>query len=510
MTTAMIRLLIFKRLLALLLTATSSFAGELSSQSEAQIDVVQQMLREDRVALVIGNVDYQQWPSLANPVNDARSMAQTLQRFGFKVSVIENGSKEQMEGAIRLFGDQAKRGGVALFFYAGHGTQYRGQNYLIPTDADILTEEDIEARGVSARGVVSRMGKANNRLNIVILDACRTLPIKRQDRDAGSGLAPMKASGTLIAYATAPNFVAKDGKGSNSPYTKSLVDAINKYPGLKLEDMLKTVRAAVLRETGGVQEPWIESSIGGDFYFDPKQASNSTVIYNPAPAVGGQEQPADDRSTQIPRWREVGTGFFSQTTDDFNEEDVRVALALQGRLDALSTKVMKWAQDPVLAMTSTSINTAIAHAQVECYRLISTKRLAECDASLKKVEVVAVDLDAPRQAGQADDKKSADKLAEMAEAIVEATRTGKPSMVLVPFVFGSYNGNVTQEELNRGWSLKQRLAVICMDAFRKRATAPESHNKCQDQSYGIENLVSTKQLDEAAKQLARLALEIGM
>ena len=505
----MIRLLMLKRLLALLLTITSSFAAELSSQSEVHIDVIKEMLSEDRVALVIGNADYKQWPLLANPVNDARSMAQTLQRFGFKVSVIENGSKEQMEGAIRLFGQQAKRGGVGLFFYAGHGTQYRGQNYLIPTDADILTEEDIEARGVSASGVVSRMGRANNRLNIVILDACRTLPIKRQDRDAGSGLAPMKASGTLIAYATAPNFVAKDGKGSNSPYTKSLVDAINQYPGLKLEDLLKTVRAAVLRETGGVQEPWIESSIGGDFYFDPKQAGKSTVIYNPAPAVAGQEEAADNRSTQIPRWREVGAGFFSQTTEDFNEDDVRIALALQGRLDALSAKVMKSAQDPMLAMTSTSLNTAIAHAQVECYRQIATKRLAECDASLAKVEAVVKSSDAARQAGQADERVE-DKVAMTATAIVEATRTGKPSMVLAPFVFGGYYGDVTQEELNRGWSLKQRLAIICMNAFSKRTAAPESHKKCQDQSYGIENLISSKQLDEAAKQLARLAREIGM
>ncbi len=504
----MLKSLLLGSLVTMLINAGSAVAGELSSESEPQIDAIQQMLSEERVALIIGNAEYKQWPPLANPVNDARALTQTLKQFGFTVTVVENGSKEQMENAIRTFGAQAKRGGVGLFFYAGHGSQYRGQNYLIPVDADILSEEDIEARSVSAGSVLNRMGKAKNRLNIVILDACRTLPIKRLDREAVSGLAPMKASGTLIAYATAPNFVAKDGKSDNSPYTKGLVEAIKKYPGLKLEDLLKTVRAAVLRETGGVQEPWIESSIGGDFYFDPKRASNSTVIYNPAPPAGDTEK-LDERSARIPRWREVGAGFFSQTTEEFTEDDVRVALALQGRLDALNAKIMKWAQDPIIAMTSTSLNTAIAHAQVECYRQIATKQLSACDASLKKVEGLSPNAEAASQADRSDRKKSDDKLTKMAEAIVEATRTGKPSMALVPYVFGSYNGSVTQEELNRGWSYKQRLAVMCMDAFSKREISPERHKKCQDESPSIDALVSSKRLEEADQRLARLARELG-
>ncbi len=502
-----LRVLLVGSLVAILLSLDQVFAAEFTPESEPP-DAIQQMLSEERVALVMGNADYRQWPPLANPVNDARVMAETLKRFGFTVTIVENGSKEQMENAVRAFGAQARRGGVALFFYAGHGSQYRGQNYLIPVDADILAEDDIEARSVSARSVLNRMGKANNRLNIVILDACRTLPIRRLDRDAVSGLAPMKASGTLIAYATAPNFVAKDGKGNNSPYTKALLESINKHPGLKLEDLLKTVRAAVLRETGGVQEPWIESSIGGDFYFDPKRAGSSTVIYNPAPPAEDTER-LNERSAQIPRWREVGAGFFSQTTEEFTEDDVRIALALQSRLDALNAKIMKWAHDPVIAMTSTSLNTAIAHAQVECYRLIATKQLSGCDASLRRVEGLNPNAEATPQADRRDDKGSDDTMTRMAEAIVEASRTGTPSMVLVPYVFGSYNGSVTQAELNRGWSYKQRLAVICMDAFSKRDVSPERHKKCQDESPSIDALVSSKRLEEADRRLTRLARDLG-
>jgi hypothetical protein len=506
----MIRSSLFGYFVALALACVSPFAAELSSQSEPPVGAAQQMLTEDRAALVVGNADYKQWPPLANPVNDARSMAQTLRRHGFRVTLIENGSKEQLENAIRTFGEETKPGGVALFFYAGHGSQYGGQNYLIPVDADILTEDDIESRGVSARSVLNRMGKANNRLNIVVLDACRTLPIKRFDRNAGSGLAPMKASGTLIAYATAPNFVAKDGKGGNSPYTKALVEAIDKYPGLKLEDLLKTVRAAVLRDTGGVQEPWIESSIGGDFYFDPKAVGASTVIYNPAPAPGESGDPDDGRSGRVARWREVGAGLFSQTTDDFTEADVRAALALQARVDALSAKVMQWGQDPVLAMTSTAMMTSIAQAQVDCYRLIATKHMAQCEPRLTKVEASIAIQDAASDAGRTNTGGSRDKLRVMAEAIVEATRTGKPSMTLVPIVFGGYNGKVTQEELNRGWSLKQRVAVLCMNLLSRPVTSPDLHDKCQAEARGIEKLVSTKRLEEADQRLARLSREMGM
>jgi Caspase domain len=484
-------------------------AAELSTSNGLDIDVVKQMLNEDRTALVVGNAAYKQWPPLANPVNDARSIAKALELYGFKVTLVENGSKDQMENAIRDFGERVKRGGVGLFYYAGHGSQFRGQNYLIPVDADILSEDDIEARGVSAQNVVKRMGKANNRLNIVFLDACRTLPIKRFDRDGAGGLAPMKATGTLIAYATAPNFVAKDGKGTNSPYTKSLVEAITKYPGLKLEDLLKTVRGAVLQETGGVQEPWIESSIGGDFFFNPKEAGKSTVIYNPNTQGSPSTDSSDAKGAEIPRWREVGAGMFVQTTEEFNEGDVRRALTLRDRVQALWARTRDMKNDPKMATAMLPMVTAMTDLHRDCDRFIATKKLDQCDALLKKIEATSSDSNALRQVGQAETKKFEDKAAATIDAINIAVKTGKPSMALAPIIFPNYHGEITQQDLDRGWSIKTGTSTVCARAFSKRARSPELYSACKDEVRAIEALLGKKELEEAKARLDKLERDAG-
>lgn len=244
-------------------------------------------LEEKRVALVIGNASYRTWSPLENPVNDARAMSDTLRRYGFEVITAENATREAMRDALRRFGNALADGGVGLFYYAGHGTQAYGENFLIPTDADIVDEVDIRSAGISLQDVFARMDRADNHLNVVILDACRVFPIRRSTRSGGNeGLTRVTApSGTLIAYATAPNQVAKDGDGKNSPYTKNLVATINEHPGLKLEDLLKAVRAKVRSETGGKQEPWIESSVEGDFFFDPARRNTGTVVINVPPPV---------------------------------------------------------------------------------------------------------------------------------------------------------------------------------------------------------------------------------
>ena len=223
---------------------------------------------ERRIALVIGNSAYDISP-LRNPGNDARAIASALRESGFQVTERHNLTQAAMREAIRIFGDELKRGGVGLFYYAGHGLQVRGRNYLVPVKTDIKREDEIEDQAVSADVVLQKLDAAKNRLNIVILDACRNNPFARSFRSNVQGLAQMDApSGTLLAYATAPGSVAADGRGANGLYTQHLVASL-KTPGLKIEDVFKRVRVAVKRDSNGLQIPWENTSLEGDFYFKP-------------------------------------------------------------------------------------------------------------------------------------------------------------------------------------------------------------------------------------------------
>ena len=227
---------------------------------------------ERRVALVIGNSGYKQAP-LVNPGNDARAMAQVLRESGFTVTELRNLNQAGMRRAIREFGDEITKGGIGLFFYAGHGMQIRGRNFLIPVGSDIEREDEVEDQAVDARLVLEKMASAKNPLNIVILDACRNNPFVSSFRSSIVGLAAMDApAGTLVAFSTAPGQVAADGSGDNGLYTKHLVSYMRE-PGLKVEDVFKRVRAAVRQESGGRQTPWENTSLEADFYFkalDPR------------------------------------------------------------------------------------------------------------------------------------------------------------------------------------------------------------------------------------------------
>jgi formylglycine-generating enzyme required for sulfatase activity len=221
---------------------------------------------EKRVALVIGNAAYTNSP-LRNPVNDARAIAQTLIGLEFDVIARQNVGEKEMRRAIFEFGDKLKGGGVGLFFFAGHGMQVAGRNFLIPIGAEINSEREVELEAVDVARVLARMDEAKNRLNIVILDACRDNPFVRSFRGSARGLAQIDApTGTLIAYATAPGRLARDGDGGNGLYTGELLKAIRE-PGLKLEDVFKRVRQAVRLRTNGEQVPWEASSVEGDFVF---------------------------------------------------------------------------------------------------------------------------------------------------------------------------------------------------------------------------------------------------
>lgn len=244
---------------------------------------------ERRVALVIGNSLYKDSP-LPNPVHDARAIAKALTAYGFKVTIRENAGQKDMQLAMRDFGDALKNGGVGLFYYAGHGMQVKGRNYLVPVDAQIQREDEVAYNSVDAGQVLDKMEAANNRLNIVILDACRNNPFARSFRSGGAGLAQMDAPvGTLIAFATAPGSVASDGDGQNGLYTQHLLQSLQK-PGAKIEDVFKNVRAAVRKDSGGKQIPWESTSLEGDFIFVPQPPVKAPAA---AAATAAQSQKID-------------------------------------------------------------------------------------------------------------------------------------------------------------------------------------------------------------------------
>ena len=262
-------------------------------------------MAETRVALVIGNSDYRLIPRLANPTNDAALMSKTLEEVGFEVIAETNADRRTMARAIKTFGKTLRSAGpetVGLFFYAGHGVQAGGANYLLPLKATVEDEADLEIEAVSAQWVLSQMESAGNALNMVILDACRNNPYRGTFRSATRGLVRMDApSGSLVAYSAGPGKVAHDGIGRNSPYTAALAAAMTE-PGLDIEDVFKTVRRSVEAETNGGQTPWEESSLKGDFYFLPK-ASKVTVIPPKAPPA------FDARAVELAFWNSIeGSG----------------------------------------------------------------------------------------------------------------------------------------------------------------------------------------------------------
>lgn len=232
---------------------------------------------EKRVALVIGNSAYQSSP-LANPVNDARAMAIKLRALGFEVLAFENLAHKELNRAVTKFGEALAGGGVSLLFYAGHGMQVKGHNYLIPVDAEIRSEAAVRNETVDVDQILEQMEGAKTTLNIVILDACRNNPFERRFRGSNGGLASMDApKGTLIAYATGPGRVASDGGGSNGLYTSEILKVIEE-PGLRIEDVFKRVRLNVARVTNDEQLPWETSSMVEDFYFNPNKTIIQTAI----------------------------------------------------------------------------------------------------------------------------------------------------------------------------------------------------------------------------------------
>jgi hypothetical protein len=271
---------------------------------------------ERRVALVIGNSAYQSTAALLNPRNDAKAVGDALKRLGFEVEVAIDLSKVALDQAVRRFGDRLEGASVALFYYAGHGLEVNGVNYLVPIDATLDKERDVYYQAMDVNLVMREM-EAETRVNMVFLDACRNNPLARKLRASGRGiavgrgLAPIDASaGTLISYATKGGDIAEDGDGRNSPYTTALLKHIE-TPGIDVSIMLRRVREDVIKATQKRQVPWEYGALMGEFYFKvaqplppptppepvrpaPPSTSEAEVVYYRA--IQDSTDPADFRA----------------------------------------------------------------------------------------------------------------------------------------------------------------------------------------------------------------------
>lgn len=286
---------------------------------------------EKRIALVIGNGKYDgAIGSLANPPRDAEVMGKQLAGLGFQVVKLVNGDQKAMKRAISDFGGRLLAAGpdaVGLFFYAGHGVQIRGINYLIPVGAAIEREADAELEAVNAEWVLDQMSYAGNSVNIMLLDACRNNPLTRSFRSADRGLARMDApTGTFVGYSTAPGEVAADGAGENSPYVTALANEMGK-PGIALEETFRNVRVRVMAETDQRQVPWDSSSLTGAFYFKaPQQAAAA-----PQPAAQvAPAAPAAQAATAATAGQEAGESerlFWESIKDSTDPAEFEAYLA---------------------------------------------------------------------------------------------------------------------------------------------------------------------------------------
>ncbi|MBL8710795.1 MAG: SUMF1/EgtB/PvdO family nonheme iron enzyme [Rhodospirillaceae bacterium] len=293
---------------------------------------------EPRIALVIGNGGYgPETGALANPPGDAALIAEALEAVGFQVQMLVDADLTTMKRAISAFGRELVAAGptaTGLFFYAGHGLQIGGVNYLLPLGAQVLSEADAEMETVNADWVLRQMEFAGNRVNIVVLDACRNNPLARGLRSVVQGLARMDApTGSFIAYATAPGEVARDGSGGNSPYTRALAAAIT-GPRVPVEEMFRNVRVAVMEATGRQQVPWDSSSLTGAFYFQDGAGAPQVAAAPSAPPTATQEPASTGRSQEqrppqpgeifrdcpdCPEMAAIPAGRFVMGTPDGNE-----------------------------------------------------------------------------------------------------------------------------------------------------------------------------------------------
>ena len=268
----------------------------------------------DRVALIMGNAAYTKLSSLRNPVNDARLMAQTLEASGFAVTIVLDADQKTMKRAMLKFTRTLRKTRASgLFYYAGHGVQVGGENYLVPLGVDLQDESEIEIETINVNAFVRTMENTQNPINIVILDACRNNPFPASSRSTSRGLAEVRApKGTFLAYSTAPGQVSDDGDAGdgNSPYTTALASAMSQ-PGLTIEQVFKRTRVAVLEVTDEAQIPWENSSITGEFFFLPGSSGAGSQSVSAELALWNAIKNSNDKAVFEDYLRQFPKGVFA-------------------------------------------------------------------------------------------------------------------------------------------------------------------------------------------------------
>jgi tetratricopeptide (TPR) repeat protein len=294
------------------------------------------------VALVVGNGHYRETP-LTNPLNDAKAMREALAELGFVVELAVDADYKRLGGSIDRFASRLRRGDVAVFYYAGHGIQIDGENYLVPTDFDARDESAAKYAAYPVARLTEGMERSGAKLNVIILDACRNNPY-RGSRAVGGGLAPMgTAAGTFVAFATSPGKTALDNsRGANGLFTTYLLESL-KQPGLTLDDVFNRTREQVYNASKQAQTPWTQSNVIGRFYFRPPGGEVAKVPSLVVPqdtnyqqgvreARTGETTDAVDAFTRAIRRNPdnadayyeramtyAATGQYQRAIDDFNE-----------------------------------------------------------------------------------------------------------------------------------------------------------------------------------------------
>ena len=277
-------------------------------------------LAESRLALVIGNSAYQTVSPLPNPANDARAMADFLTRAGFDVTPASDLTQADMRTTVGAFAAKIARAGsdtVVLVYYAGHGVQIDGENFLVPVDIRIGRESDVPLQAFRLADLMNTLSSVPSRMRIVMLDACRNNPFSEINKTAGRGLAIVDAPpGSIVSYSTSPGAEAEDGTGENSPYTSALLK-VAAEPGLPIEQAFKRARLSVNQATDGRQTPWESSSLSSDFAFFSGAGATPPAPPKPAatPAVASAAQPSvPGRTVEI--WRRDLRGKSAQQAYD--------------------------------------------------------------------------------------------------------------------------------------------------------------------------------------------------
>lgn len=272
---------------------------------------------EKRLALVVGNADYVgKGNTLQNPVNDAKDVSAKLKTLGFEVTTVLNASMLEMDDAIDAFGRKAKGYDIALFYYSGHGLQSKGDNYMMPVDAELRSEADVRYKCTPLNLLLAKLEESECPMKLVVLDACRDNPFERSwSRGSGSkGLSVVNApKGTLITYATSPGRTAADGTGRSSPYTTAFLESLD-IPNLSLSDFFDNVGTSVLEKTNDEQTPWIaKSPFRGSFYFNRKAVPAPVVETPTKPTQPVSQAPATSTNVDAGGHDYVDLGLPSGT-----------------------------------------------------------------------------------------------------------------------------------------------------------------------------------------------------